>query len=309
MANINKLDLGTITALNRPSTETYGSINAVGGYRYYPHMGQTSERYILSGVLNAPTQATLDSLKNLQYSGVPVVIDLDDKYSDFVAWGKVADVDFSPRITSLVYYRIALNIIPSIGNTYIQTADAYLIDLDYIALKRKINPVWGRYDHEVSVDRLDYQYEFYISNRSGAPFEAVLEFQCGEDVDEFTVDGWKAAAWNQIGNWGNADAWNATKNWIDDNAIAHDFEADRGDRGTVIAFATGNYDVSQMLGLNQRILMRITAMQAAVAPVLSTKVGNDQLLLRVKIHHASREALRPYPVVHIIDGSVDYGPA
>ena len=277
-----------------------------GGLTHWQNLYSPSVQWHITGYIASPTPTAVNKILNLQH-GLPVLVDLNDRWPGFITWGRVSEIRPSPgRLGNVFYYDMVINEVPAIGVTYMQTSEAYLHDIDYQANYRVFNPLSGRFAKEVTGDRMDWTWEFYVDNDKNAIQTVIIELQVGDDIDKLKIWGWKAAAWSLIGDWGGADAWDAVKNFVDDGATTHAFRFQEGDRGDALA---GIGTVSQMLGLSRRVLGSITLMSAHIAPDLSTDYSLDQILLKFTAEHTQREAARPYPVLTYVDGSLDYGPA
>jgi len=310
MANkIGGVDIGNVLIpepiIRRKNTES----PVGGGLTYWQNLYSPSTQWRITGYLKAPTTTAVNQLLNLKH-GLPVLVDLDDRWPGFITWGRVAEIRPRPsRVGNVFYYDMLVNEVPAIGVTYLQTSEAYLHDLDYHANHRVFNPLSGRFAKSVTLDLLDWSWQFYVDNDKISIQTLIQEFQVGDDIDKLKIWGWKLNGshdWSLIGDWGGADAWDAEKTFTDDDAIAHVFRANYGDRGDVKA---GIGTISQMLGLSRRVLLSITLMQAQSGNDYSTDHSSDQLLLKVTAEHNQREAARPYPVLTYVDGSLDYGRA
>ena len=264
---------------------------------------------MLRCTLNAPAAAALNSLENLSNHSLPVLLDLDDKYTGFIYWVMVESLRSAPVKGSIYRFDLTVWQIPCIGVTYIQTADMALHSRDYRASYKVFDPLVGSFNKAWSANRLEQTWEFYLDNDANAIQTAILEIWGSDNVSRLTLWGWKAAAWNEIGDWGGGvDAWNDGKNWTDDDMAAHNFQAQRGYRGQFLA---GVGTVSMMMGCYNRVLIEIDNFTADATPAsdLSTHYGGDQLLLKAKLYSTSREVLRPYPVVTYVTGGMGWPPA
>ncbi len=307
MANkIGGVDVGNVLTAEPTIRRRNYEVSVGGGLTYWQNLYNPSAQWRITGYLKAPTATAVNKLLNLQH-GLPVLVDLDDRWAGFITWGRVAEVRPRPsRVGKVFYYEILVNEIPAIGVTYLQTAEAYLHDLDYYANHKVFNPLSGRFAKSVTVDRLDWTWQFYLDNDKASEQVLVLEFQVGDDIDKLKIWGWKTAGWSLIGDWGGAQAWDATRDFIDDQPITHVFRANEGIRGAVKA---GIGTISQMMGLKNRVLLSVTRMMADGVSDLSTDYKSDQILLKVTAEHTERETARPYPVLTYVDGSLDYGVA
>ena len=304
---IGGVDIGTVQAVDPILRRSNTEVKTGGGLTYWQNLSSSSTRWAIRGYLKAPTVVQVATLFNLMH-GLPVLIDVNDFRAGFITWGRVTEVRPRPsRLGFIFAYDIIINEVPSIGVTYMQTAEAYLHSRSYHSNQRVIDPAVGNYGKTVSAgNRLDWTHEFYVDNDKAGIQTLIVEFQVGDDVNHFEVFGWKAAAWSLIGDWGDGDAWNAVKAWTDEDAQAHNFQVQEGVRGATLA---GVGVVSQMLGTTKRVLMEITDMQAQGDPDYVTDYGLDQLLLKVVAKHSLRGTARPFPMITYVDGSLDYGPA
>jgi len=263
----------------------------------------------ISGYMKAPTLAVVRSLLNLKH-GLPVLLDLNDRWAGFIHWGRVGEISLrKQRASTLVYYDILFHQIPAIGTTYLQTPEMWLHDLDYRVSHRMFDPGIGSFNQSVSSDRLDWTWEYFLDNDKVSIQTGILEFQVGDDIDKLKIWGWKLDGthdWSLIGDWNGADAWAASKTFTDDGAISHVLKLDEGVRGEVIA---GIGTISQMLGLTRRCLLSVTLMQAHTDNDYSTDHSLDQIHLKVTAEHNARETLRPNPVLTYVDGSFPPGRA
>jgi hypothetical protein len=171
-----------------------------------------------------------------------------------------------------------------------------------------VDPFIGDFNKAWSGSNLVQTWEFYLDNDNNAITTAILEIFACADIDTIEISGWKAAAWSSIGDWGGLHAWNAIRNFTDDDAVVHAFQVQKGVRGQTLA---GIGTISNMLGNYNRVLCEITNLQANADPLddLSTDVASTQLLLKAEITSTSREALRPYPVIRYITGGIGPDPA
>jgi len=308
VAKIDDIDLGYIRLFERVTRKQLVEAVSAGAFTYWQNLVASSSSWRIIGVLDAEDAAsTIKRLQNLHVHGLPVLIDLDDLLDGFIAWGRVAE--FRERMeaerSGVYQYELVVNLVPGIGVTYLHTGDAELHDLDYRAAFRAFDPVQGRFGLEVSADRLVWTHQFYLDNDASSIQDLVFEVQVGDDINGFRIYAYKEGAWRLVGDWGGADSWGATKSFIDENAVSHDFTVDHGTRGEALTHGT----ISRMPGLIRRVLIEVSNMQAQSGNDYSIDYGSDQLLLKVSAIHAAREALRPLPLVTYVDGSFEIGRA
>lgn len=66
-----------------------------GGLTYWQNLYSPSIQWRISGYLKAPTTTAVNKLLNLHH-GLPVLVDLDDRWSGFITWGRVAEIRPQP---------------------------------------------------------------------------------------------------------------------------------------------------------------------------------------------------------------------
>ena len=308
MAKIDNITLGTVRAMPKSFSRSIRSLYTGDGYTYPQDVNWVERGWNIRGTLNAPSAAVTNSIENLNNHSNPVILDLNDKYTGFISWVMVERFPITQQIGTIYRYDLNVKTIPCIGTTYMQTLGVYLHDLDYRASYKKFDPLVGRFNKQWSADRLEQTWEFYVDNDLNAITVALLEVYTCFDISSFRLRGWKAAAWDQIGEWGGADIWNLIVNWVDDDAVAHNIQVQKGVRGEVLP---GVGTISNGMGNYNRVLCEIDNLTADATPTSdrSTHYGGDQLLLEAKIISTSREALRPYPVIDYITGGLGPAPA
>lgn len=303
---IENIDIGTVTLpeliVRRENVRQRSGV----GLTYHRNLNSDSVRWRLTGRLSSPTKAQVQALLNLKH-GLPVLVDLDDRFPGWITWGRVSEIAPRPsRVGGVFNYTLTVDQIPGIGSTYVQTDDVYLHDLNYRTSFKAFDPALAKFNLSVTSNRLDWTWESYVDNDKNSIQTAILEFQVGDDIDAFTIWGWKSGGWVLIGDWGDADTWGAGKAFVDNDSYSHTFKANYGSMGEDV---TGIGTISRLSGFNRRVLLSITNLRAHSGNDMSTDYTGDQLLLKMTAEHNQRETLRPYPVVTYIDGSRDYGRA
>jgi len=310
MAKIGGIDLGTNGAIRLVEpilTRNLKKISLPGEVgSFHQSLVSYEHSWRIEGIFVNPSQSQIEQLYNLGYGEV-ILVDINE-FSLF-GYGKVRT---APRIRlvsgnkNVWRWYLEIDGVPAIAHTHVQTDEVYLHDLDYRLNLKSFDPHIGRFSINYSADRLEVDWQFYVDNDKASSQDVVLEIQCGDDISEFTLWYWNGSAWIQIGNWGNADAWGATKNFTDPESVIHDVTAGKNTRGQSV---TGVGTVSRKLGCNHRVLFKITGMAADDADS-STVIGGDQLKLKAKLKHAAAEpGVRDYARITYIDGSLDYGVA
>lgn len=308
MASIDGITIDVLRVYNKSFSRSYRSLWTGDGFTYPQDVNMTERGWNIRGTLNDPTQEEVDRFEGLNQHGNIVLLDLDSDRTGFIQWVIVERITVSPALGTI--YRFDMNVrkVPCIGTMYIQTDDIVLHDLHYRAGYKVVDPLVGDFNKAWSANRLVQTWEFYLDNDKNAIQEAILEICACADISTIEISGWKAAAWVQIGDWGGAHAWNAARNFTDDDLIVHSFKVQKGVRGQLLA---GIGTISNMLGNYNRVLASITNMAADAIPLtnVSTDYASYQLLLKVEITSTSRETMRPYPVINYITGGLGPAPA
>lgn len=300
-------DIGSIDSITQDNNRRFASILS-GGIAWRQNNQPTVRSWNISGHIPSATLAEINFMQNLQFHGLPVIVDLSDRIAGLFTWGRVRSLQpVIPKISGAYHYTLILDEIPAIGTTYIQTDDAYLHDLAYHGSYKIFNPMFGRFGRTVSSDLLDWSWQFYVDNDdTGSSPIIIVEFHVGDDIDGFKLELWKSGGWVEIGYWGKTDSWDDIESIVDDNSQTILFRADKGAPAELLA---GIGTISTMNGLYKRVLLEIDDLAAHSGTDLYNDYGNDQILLKATAEHTARDALRPYPVVTYWDGSIDYGRA
>jgi hypothetical protein len=308
LAKIDNQSLGTVNTYRCEPRRILGSYGVGSGHGYSPDSNLLVEDVEVTGVLQGPSNATVDSFENLRLNGNPVLWDFADKFSNQVFFAKVTEMPIVPQKNTLYRYMARGIRVPCIGTVHSQTPGVWLHDLDYRHSLRTLDPLRGRFAREWSADRLTQTSNLYVDNDNNAVTEALLEIWVSDNPLSLRLYGWKAAAWSEIGYWGAIDAWGDAKAWTDGDGVAHSLKANYGVMGAAI---TGIGSLGYMPGNYTRVLLSVPSLSADATPSadLSTHYGGDQLLLKMVLAQSSREALRPHPVVTYVDGGLNWGPA
>ena len=307
MAKIDNVTLGTVRAMPKSFTRSIRSLYTGDGFSYPQDVNWIERGWNIRGTLNAPSAAVINNVENLNNHSLPVILDLDDKYTDFIQWVVVERFNIAPVLGSLYRYDLHVRKIPCIGTMYIQTTDIYIHSLDYRANYRTVDPTVGSFDKVWGANRRVQTWEFYIDNDKNGAQDAIIEIFGSDDISGFKLWGWHTAAWSLIKDW-TGGQWNAIQAWQDEDIVDHNFQAMYGDRGDVLA---GIGTISNKLGNKHRVLLEITNLTADATPAndRSTHYGGDQLLLKAEITCAFKETLRPHPIVTYITGGLGPDPA
>lgn len=299
MATINGVSLGSVNYMGFIGFEGVEKAPIAEDLVYWSgNSGRVSEWEIEGILKDVSSQSTVESLVGFYSSGVPVYVDLSDLVAGLRGLGKLGELR-GHWVKDHYYYRVNLKLIPGLGVTYAQTFNVYLIDVDYQAKAAVIDPLRGSFAATWSSGFLALQWDFYVDNDASAQ-TAILEVQTGDDIATVEIWGYTTGAgWTVIGDWGDVDAWGASKDFTDGDAQTRTFKVNVGDRGDAVS---GIGTVSKRLGLEQRALISI-GLGAHVDTDEYTDYGTDQLKLRIKITHSARDAKRPYPKVTLVDGS------
>jgi hypothetical protein len=310
MAKIRNVDLGTVTDVTPEYVRRLHYLEMVGVPGSYPRNLETeSNRFRIAGFLANPTQAQREAFHSLR-DGNPAIIDLGSEEGIY-GWGKVASKEFMlrEREAGIWNYQMVVAMIPCIGTMKMLSDDGRFSDLNYYRSTKVLDPFAG-YHAVTLASLLTHQDEFYMFN-SNAGATKTLEFEkwCGNDLTRVDIWGWKSAAWDLVGSWySGGTAFGATVAWTDEDTQAHTFRVNHDVRGATVANFTEK--VSKSLGTTRRAMIQITNMTAYPATYgLSTKHGQYQLLLRVKLTHTQRETARPYAIVTYFDGGFGFPPA
>ena len=306
MAKLGSIDLGIVTDVDYVTTQSSKDLEISGETGTFSQTFVSNmQQWRIMGLLNNPTSAQIGSLRNLA-TGEVILIDIAE-YGLF-GYGKVI---IAPRVTlsenmgDVWNYQFEIKGCPAIGKTRSRTGGVVLHDLDYRMSFDVFDPHIGKFSANYDSTRMLLDYGYYVDNDNSIPTDALIETGVGDTITEKKVWGWKSAAWVLIGDWGNADAWDAIKAFTDDNSVAHNFRVNTGIRGQILAMGT----VSMDLGCKTRTLMSITNLSGHSGTDLSTRYGASQLLLKVQLLHGTRESLRPYSIITYVDGSVGRGVA
>ena len=308
MTTIRDIDLGTVTEVTPRYARSHSVRELVGVVGSYPQ-DMVTERisFDVWGFLDNPTQAQRESLNALR-DGNPSLVQLPNE--GLYGWAKVIENDFRLREyeAGIWPYRIPLFMIPCVGTMKMLHDDGAFSDLDYFSKVRGMDPFATKCNVTLA-SALLHQQEFYLFNLADSTKALEFEIMCGDDVNKVELWGWKNAGWDVIGAWhSGGTAFGSTNGWTDEDAQAHTVRVNHAVRGTDLAdFAE---DISRSLGNQRRVIVQITNMTAYPGTYgLSTKYGQYQLLLRVKLTHAEREAGRSYTIVTYEDGGFGLGPA
>jgi hypothetical protein len=308
MAKIENIDLGIITTIEQIEKKTFIDVSPVGALGVYnQNLINEQHEWRIEGELIDPTQDSIESLNNIRSHGLIVFIDLSDQRADLLGFGKVVNlrkID-EENVGTLTDYEMILRFQPAVALTRLNIDQMYLHDLDYRAKFSYVDPHFGKHG-KTYTSALIMDYQLYVDNYKNAAQDAIIEIQCGDDIDKIEVYGWKAAAWSAIGTWGTGGtAWGtAGSAWTDGDAVSHTPTVDRGDRGEAVSVGT----ISLNLGCKKRILLKITNFTSGSGVNhLSTKYGSYQLKLKVKLTHTQRESLRPYPLITYVEGGLEAG--
>lgn len=316
MAKIDNYDLGTCRVFNKSFARRYVGLWTGDGYNHPQDVNSKSRGWSIRGVRASPTAAEMSAFEGLNNYPQPVILDLNSIVPGFIQWVFVERLVLGRRnaVTNLYTYDLTVRKVPGIGSMYIQTAGVHLHSLNYRASLKRVDPmVGGSFNKVWSASRLVQTFEFYLDNDNNAITTAFLEFFACADISTIKIWGWKDLTphdWSLIGDWGG-DAWDVQKNFTGDGPgpITHVFRVDKGVRGEVTANVG---TISNSLGNYNRVLAKITLLQADATPLTNTSLihANYQLLLKVEITSTSREAvLRPYPIVTYITGGLGPEPA
>lgn len=308
MATLRDIDLGTVTAVTPRYVRRHSVRELVGVVGSYPQdMKSEWITFDIQGFLDNPTQAERESFNALR-DGNPSIVRMAEE--GLYGWAKVIENDFRLREheAGIWGYRIPLFMIPCIGTMKALHADCRFSDLDYFSKVKSMDPFATKCNVALATALL-HQHEFYVFNSAASTKTLEFEMMCGDDVNKVEVWGWKNSGWSVIGAWhSGGTAFGATAAWTDEDAQAHTFRVDHDIRGATVANFTKK--VSRALGTQRRVMVQITSMTAYPATYgLSTKYGQYQLLLKVKLTHTERETGRSYAIVTYEDGGFGLGPA
>lgn len=308
MATLRNIDLGTVTSVNPRYIRRHSVRELVGVVGSYPQ-DLVTERitFDVQGFLDNPTQAQRESFNALR-DGNPSIVRITEE--GLYGWAKVVENDFrlSEYEAGIWAYRIPLFMIPCIGTMKMLHDDGRFSDLDYFSRVKSMDPFATKCNVTLA-SALLHQHEFYVFNaNTGATKTLEFEIMCGDDVNKVELWGWKNSDWSVIGSWHAAGTvFGNTAAWTDEDSQAHTFRVDHDIRGAVVANFTK--DVSRALGTQRRVMVQITNMTAYPGYGVSTKGGQYQLALKVKMTHTERESGRSYAIVTYEDGGFGLGPA
>ena len=312
MGSLRTVDLGTVTHLSLRETRTLGLEESVGVPGTFPqNLEAEITRGTLRGFLANPAQAAREAVAAL-HDGEVGLLDLNAE-EGLYRWAKVGEVEFklSEYRAGIWDYAMPLYFVPCIGYTRALTAEMGFSDLAYHRCVRELNPFTGYNNITLGSNGLTHQFELYVTNLKSSEQTVEFEIYAGDDLSKVEIWAWDEGEWAAVGDWcasGCTDVFGGTEAYTDEDDDAHTFRVDHDVRGATVSNFTA--DVSYSLGNDRRAMVQITGLDAYVAAsALSTKVGDFQLLLKIKLTHTNRETARSYPIVTYKDGGFGLGPA
>lgn len=308
MAKIGNVDLGNVELVVPIKTKSQNVVALPGEGGAYPQsMTCYRQTWHIEGHLNNPTQAQREAFLGLENDEVMLV---EVPAFSLFGYGKVREIRMwvDNVYPNVYHYDMEVSGCPAIGKTHVQTNDVYLHDLAYRMNLKSFDPHFQRFNMNYSSDRFTVDYQFYLDNDKDSVQDAVIEIECGDDINRFYLYHYNGSGWSVVGTWGTgATAWGGTISFDDAGTIAHNAVVNYGSRG---ASLEGIGVVSRKLGCKYRVLCLIGSLSAHSAADLTTDYSHDQLLLKVALEHSAAESgPRDYVKMTYVDGSLDHGPA
>jgi len=301
LAKIENIDLGVITEIQKIEKRVWNVLqlpNMISIYRQ--NMLNEEHTWIIKGFLDNPSSTDINRLKTIRNHGLITYAEIDDYFFGFV---KIDEIlwRITEKEADIYNYEMKLIEQPAIGLTTSRTTNIYFHDLGYKAKYRSIYPLWG--DFDASTNGLNEIFHFYLDNYAANAQDALIEIQCGDDIEKAVIYGFNGNAWDLIGEWGGLDNWGDTKSWTDPNSTSHNVTVEKGDRGETLTVGT----VSRMLGCKKRLLMKFTNLTATTSNHVSTTYGGHQVKLKIQLIHTQIESSRPYARITYVEGGQEWG--
>jgi len=264
LAKIETVDIGVVTTIEDIHITNVAPkqlTSVVGTYNQF--LVPSRKDWRISGYLSSPTQAEVNSVRNLRNAGIMALLDATDNIANMLAFGKLLEVRFVDEEMEVdrKYYDMIFAEQPALGTTDVQTSEAKLASLDELTYLEMFMPFWGRFVPTFNAGRTTFDYEYWLYNRKASIQTVIIEVQTHDLLSKFKLYYWNGSTYVLIGDWGGADAWDAIKAFTYET-IAHDVRTNKGSRGDTL---TGIGTISKKLGAKKRVLFSITNMQAADA--------------------------------------------